>query len=539
MDKAEDFKKDCIGLYSELHLDALLESAAAKICEYLECEQAAMFLYDSVKEELSFEIVTGDKKEELKKITMKKGEGIVGWAAENEKSVVVNDCANDPRFTAVTDKKTHFITSSLAAVPVKRGRKLLGVLEAVNKIGGKFDEADKDLLEQIAAFISIPLLNAMLYKKLSAEANEKGRLIELGKIVSHSFDLEEVFKTLKDVITDIIDPLEINVMVKSQGKTYQLLTDEKVPYHETGIEETVIEKNQAVFPLRVKDETVGYLELKTGKKIPGETESLIRGVAIFAAISIEKYEMHDQIVEKKKLEKELDIARNIQQSFLPGEEIVLKGLDVACANISSSAVGGDYYDVVKLNDNKVLFTIDDVSGHGIPASLLMAVFSANFKYRVKRDKDILTTICHLNDLIAETTDPGQYVTSFTCLVDLAQMKITYIDAGHLPPFLFRGKEVIELDKRETVLGMFCDIQRTSVDKELKKGDVLVLYTDGIVEAEDIHGEPFSEGRLKDFIMKNKRLKARKIKEKLILELKRYVNKDSFVDDVTFIVIKIL
>ena len=167
-------------------------------------------------------------------------------------------------------------------------RKFLGVLEAVNKNKeGVFDQHDQNLLESIASIISIPLQNAMLFKKVLTETKEKERLIELGKIVSCSFDLDEVFITLKDIITEIIEPAEINVMVKSQDRTYHLIPNKKTPYREAEVEETTIDDKQAVFPLRVKNETLGYLEIKANKKLPDEIVNLIRGIAIFAAISIE------------------------------------------------------------------------------------------------------------------------------------------------------------------------------------------------------------------------------------------------------------
>jgi serine phosphatase RsbU (regulator of sigma subunit)/putative methionine-R-sulfoxide reductase with GAF domain len=538
MDKCQQFKQECIDLYSELNLESLLDKIADKICDYLDCKESSIFLYDSIKEELYFEIATGSKKEELKKIVLRKGEGLVGWVAEHDQSEIVNDCAGDPRFTAVADKRTKFVTSSLLAVPVKRSNKLLGVLEAVNKVEGTFSDDDRQLLECIAGVVSIPLQNALLYKKVKEETNEKERLIKMGKIVSLSFDLDEVFKTLRNIITEIIAPLEINVMVKSQDRTYNLMPEKKSPYRDAEVQETTIDSRQGLFPLRVKNNTLGYLEIKTRKKIPDETVSLIKGIAIFAAISIEKFEMHKRMLEKEKLERELDIAKDIQRSFLPGKVTELKGIDTAYVNVPSSAVGGDYFDIVRLDENQTIFTINDISGHGIPASLPMSIFSASFRYRVNKDKDMLTTIEHLNDLLAETTGMEQYVTSFTCCLDMEHMTMKYINAGHHYPLIFRGDRLIEPDEGETVLGLFPDIARSIKEVELEKGDLLMLYTDGIIEAENAKGEQFSKERLVEFVQGSRRLDAESIKNNLIEELKRHVNSSLFEDDITFIIIKI-
>jgi len=541
-DKETRFKEEYFELYSELNLASLLDKIADQICYYIDCRESAIFLYDEVREELFFEIATGEKKEELKKIVMKKGEGIVGWAADRDTAVIVNDCSKDPRFNAAADRKTHFITESILAVPVRREGKLLGVLEAVNKINGKFDEKDKQLLESIASFITIPLQNALLFKKITSETREKEQLIELGKIVSNSFGLDEVFQSLKKIITETVDPLEINMMVKSRNENFQLVSNTKGIYQDIDLNKTTIKSNQIIFPLRTENKILGYMEVKTRKKIPDELVNVLRGVALFAAISINKYEMHVHLMEerliKEKMEKEMQIARSIQRKFLPENSIAIKGLDLAYINISSSAVGGDYFDIITLDDHETVFTINDVSGHGVPASLLMSIFSANFKYRIARDRDILATIRHLDNLIAETTDEGQFVTSFTCTLDTQTMKLSYINAGHHYPIIFRKRSIVELSEGETVLGIMADIPRAIETVQVEKNDLILLYTDGIIEAEDKKGTQYSRDRLLDFFFMRSQLNVEEIKEQLIRELKNYVQKDYFDDDVTFIILRI-
>lgn len=537
-DKEFQFKQEFIGLYSEIDLTTLLDKIAEKISEYLGCEQASIFLYDSIREELFFEVATGDEQGELKKIVMRKGQGLVGWVAEHEEAEIVNDCSQDPRFSSRADSKTQFTTHSLLAVPVIQEQKLLGVLEAVNKINGLFSPDDQILLESIAQFVSIPLQNAMLFHKITTETRGKERLIELGKTISHSFDLDEVFDTLRDILHELIDPLEINVLVKSEDQTYQLIPKEKGPYKDTGVDETVVGSNQAVFPLRTKNKTLGFLELKVRQRIPRENLSLIKGIAIFAAISIEKIEMYQRMLEKERLEQELQIAKKIQQAFLPSAEVKVEGLDVACLNIPSSEVGGDYYDIIQEDDTDVIFTINDISGHGIPASLPMSIFSANFKYHVSRDRDMLVTIDHLNNLIAETTDASQSVTSFTCQIDLEKMIMHYLNAGHHPPVFIRGGKFIELEESSFPLGWFTGVERTLGKAGIEKDDLLVFFTDGVIEAENNRKEQYSQEQLNTFLLRHKHLGAGELKDRLIGELKSFTGKDVFVDDVTFIIIKV-
>ena len=534
----EKLKKEFSDLYSEINLNSLLNKIAYKIRNYLGCEESAIFLYDSLKEELYFEIATGKKQNKLKHITLRKGEGVVGWIAEHKKSVIINNCSEDPRFSSKADSITKFKTRSIVGLPVNMDEQLIGVIEAINKIDGEFDNNDRDLLGEISNYISIPLQNAVLFRELELETKEKDRLIELGKVISSSFSLDEVFNTLRKTISEIITPQEMRVFVKSQKKLYHLIGEKE---NLSGIkisDKTDIRDNSVVFPLRTKNKALGFLEVKFENRILDEIVSLIKGIAVFAAISIEKFEMVSQMIEKEKIEKELQIARDIQQSFLLSKKVDLKGVDVSYINIPSSRVGGDYYDIFKVNEHETIFTINDVSGHGIPASLLMSIFRTNFVYRIKKDNDILTTISHLNNIIAKTTDSNLFVTSFTLLVDVKNMKASYINAGHNPPFILRGNKILDLKESSIVVGLFPDSPYTIAEVELKKNDLIIMYTDGIIEAENSRGEQYSLKRMIDFVKARKNRGTEIVKKNFIAELKNFTKRDNFEDDITFIIIKI-
>lgn len=524
-------------LYSELDLGNLLNTIAEKIKTYLNCEEASIFLFNPRNNELYFEIATGDSEQELKKIVIKKGEGIAGWIAEKKECLVINNCAEDPRFKKTVDKKTSFETNSILGVPVISGNSLIGVVEAINKMDGNFTNEDESLLKEFSSFISIPLQNAILFRDVMAQSKEKGQLIELGKIVSSSFSFEDVFAALKDIITGIIPATCINVMVDSQKQIYKLLEEEKSDTEEEQ-NLTIIKSDQAIFPLRTKDKHLGFLEVRSGKPIHETCHSLLRGLSIFVAISINKYEMYCDLLEKEKIEKELQIARDIQQSFLISEKIDLKGIDFSFINVPSSSVGGDYYDILKLNDNISVFTINDISGHGIPASLLMSIVRANFVYTIRKEKDILRTIKYLNDLIAETTEPNLFVTSFTCTIDTEKKTMQYLNCGHNPSVIIRDRKAIELTEGDTVIGMFQGAEFNLREKSLEAGDIIALYTDGVIEAENSNDEQYSLERLNNTIIKHCDKDTEIIKREVMDELKEFTGSDHFTDDITFILIRV-
>ena len=536
MGKFDRLKEEIIGLHAEIHLHLLLDKIVDKVKGFLDCEEASIFIYNSDSKDLSFEIATGKKGKQLKEIHLGKGEGVAGWIAEHRKSLIVDDCSRDPRFAPKADQKIQFVTRSILGVPVFMDDSLIGVLEAINKKKGKFAGADQKSLEFIAHFAAIPLQNAILFRKALQESNEKEQLIQLGKKLSSSLGYSDIFANLRKIIGDILRPTAIRVYVQSEQKAYDLLAG--VVLHVDTPADTRIKANSIRFPLRTGKKSLGCLEIEAIDPIPDSTISLFRGLGAFLAIAIEKFELYQQMVEKEKMSKELQIARSIQQSFLVAQGFTFPGLDIAYLNIPSSEVGGDYFDVLPLTERRIIFSVNDVSGHGIPASLLMAIFRTNFVYRIRKDRDVRATLSHLNNLIAETTDSSMFVTSFTALMDLDKREIVYINAGHPPPLVVRDGRTLELGEHSLVIGLFPDVDYPACRMELMSKDLIFFYTDGLIEAENLQGEQFGTTRLGNFLVDRAQDPVEKIKEDLICQLRAFVDRDHFEDDVTLILVKI-
>jgi sigma-B regulation protein RsbU (phosphoserine phosphatase) len=538
-DRISRFKEEVLGLYSEVNLGALLQKITSSIKAYMGSEEASIFIYDPEKEELTFETATGKKEKELKQIILKKGQGVAGWIAEQRRGVIINDCQRDPRYTITVDQKTLFHTRSLLGVPVQMDGRVLGVLEAVNKKRGKFSSDDLRVLEKMAGFMAIPLHNAVLFRGIKRETLAKERLIELGKKISASADISGVLMALKEIICSEIQPLTACVHVSSENKEYDLLANcsrEKEAMKCLG---TTIGRANGRFPLRAEGAVLGYLAICSEKMISEESAALFRGLAAFMAISLEKFRLYRQMLEKDKMEKELQIARDIQQSFLLQQPQNFPGLDIAFSNIPSSKVGGDYYEIIPLNDREIIFSINDVSGHGVPASLLMAIFRSNFVFQIRQGGDISATISHLNRLIAETTEPNLFVTSFTAKLNCETGIGSYINAGHPSPLVLRGTELLPLEAGSMVVGMFADVEYPVSRFTMQPGDVLIFYTDGVIEAENENGEEYSLARMCATAVARRDLPAGDMQAALIEDLRRFCRRPDFTDDVTLMVVKYL
>jgi len=536
--RTQEIRNEITSLYAEIDLHKLLNRIAETIRKHLHCEEASIFIYNPQKEELSFEIATGEKGDSLKKITLNKGEGIAGWIIAHNQPLIINDCATDPRFAAQIDRQVQFRTRSILGMPVSMGETQLGVLEAINKQKGVFTPRDRALLFTIARLVAIPLQNAILFKSILQESREKEQLIRLGKKISSSFAFNDMFSTFSHLIRDMIPAATIKVFVKSQGLIYDLLSGSAHPYPEHGQTIPYHPGQRLRVPLDTLDRSVGFLELTGSHSIPDASVPLLQGCASFLAIAIEKQEMYRQSIEREKLARELEIARTIQQSFLQAQGLIINGLEIDYRLISSSAVGGDYYEVMELPDRKILVSMNDVSGHGIPASLVMSIFRANFIYHIRENPDLSGLLSHLNNILAETTDSSLYVTSFTGLIDRAAGEFTYINAGHPAALLIRDGSASELASNSMVIGIMAGVEFSKDTVAIHPGDLLVLFTDGLVEAENDREEMFGPTRLAEFICAQGDAPASDLTQRILDELRRFTGKEAFADDVTLMLVRV-
>ena len=192
----------------------------------------------------------------------------------------------------MVDRRTLFQTRSLLGVPVLLEKRVLGVLEAVNKKKGKFSRDDLRVLEQMAGFLAIPLHNAVLFRAITRETLAKERLIELGKKISASADISGVLTALKEIICAEIQPLAACVHVSSENRTYDLLSNSSREQAAIECLGTTIGHVDSRFPLRAEGAVLGYLDIQSEKMISDEAAALFRGLAAFMAISLEKFRFY-------------------------------------------------------------------------------------------------------------------------------------------------------------------------------------------------------------------------------------------------------
>ena len=277
------------------------------------------------------------------------------------------------------------------------------------------------------------------------------------------------------------------------------------------------------------------------------------GVLIFAFIIKNLENEHKMQAERDTLVREmakknteLAIAAEIQQSFLPKTIPKVEGFDVAGKSVMAKEVGGDFFDVipfevVALDNKKMGILIADVSGKGVPAALFMALSRIIIRVNATWHRDEPAQAIHdANNLIAADATSGMFVTLFYGILDHDKKTITYVNAGHNPPVLYRAadRSLTGFEGTGIALGAEENVSYQSRVFPLSSGDVLVLYTDGITEANNETGEMYGEDRLRDLIRLSPDLTAGGILDRILADVKSFCGNAPQFDDITLMVIKV-
>ena len=236
-------------------------------------------------------------------------------------------------------------------------------------------------------------------------------------------------------------------------------------------------------------------------------------------------------------DEELQRAREIQESLLPNEIPQLAGFEVASAWQPARAVGGDYFDVLKLSENQLAICVADVSGKGVPAALLMANVQASLRASV-RDLDSPARVCSIiNGLLCENIGADKFVSFFCGVLDAALRTFRYCNAGHPYPILVSSGAVRTLDQGGAVLGVFSTWTYQDSSVNLSSGDRLLLFTDGITEAEGPQGEEFGMEKVASFAQAHAANSAARMNQELLAQVTEFCGAQ-FQDDATLLVLAV-
>jgi serine phosphatase RsbU (regulator of sigma subunit) len=279
------------------------------------------------------------------------------------------------------------------------------------------------------------------------------------------------------------------------------------------------------------------LESDTLNAFTPEHLRLLEAFAAQAGVSIERARLYEEQQEKHEIERELKVARTVQQFFTPLQSRKLGQFTIAGRNYPSLELSGDYFDFFPLKEPYAAFAIADVAGKGVPASIIMSSFRACLHTVAPYYTRAREIAQRANEILLETVRPHDFVTAFIGVLNYQTGEVTYCNAGHNPAILMRadGKHEL-LETGGTILGTFDDLELHQ-GKFLLGDSILLCYTDGTVDAVNRADEPFGMDRLVEFLREHRTFPIGRICTSLRRRLKEHVQDMPQSDDMTYLVMK--
>ena len=451
-------------------------------------------------------------------------------------------------------------------LPLISSRGTIGIVGFGEKIGGRpFEEREVEFLDSLSNIAATSVANGLMVEEiqtvnrsLDRKIQQLNTIFDISRELNTTLDRKKIGSLMSFAVMGELLVNKCAVFTKTDGSMEALVAKGVDPLLEAAadlceIAEPLILENtkrfiqytnlgfSALVPMRIQDETKGVLAI--GPKISGAAfdESdleFLKTLGNQAMTTLENARLFEETLEKQRMEEELNLARNIQKGLLPSELPKLDNYQIAALNISSRQVGGDYFDVIQISEDLYGIAIADVSGKGAGAALLMANLQASMQALVKTDIEMGEMVARINNLIHQNTDLDKFITFFYGQLDIKNNTFTFCNAGHNPPYKIDKKNNIEeLEVGGIILGMMPNMKFETATVNMKAGDRIVMFTDGITEAMDVKDEEYGEERLLDVIHKWPDSSAEELMEKISSDVTVFSEGAPQADDITMVVLK--
>jgi sigma-B regulation protein RsbU (phosphoserine phosphatase) len=425
--------------------------------------------------------------------------------------------------------------SNVATAPLSIVDKLRMLLDITKKISRSLDldEILNLVMDTLDSLLPYDAAGIYLLKcdEITADSDPNKQPCVFETATVRGYDLDDLVKLRLGTGEGIIGH------VAQTGKTYMAKDVRTVKRYVNARKETL---SELVAPVISNDEVIGVFDLESDR-VDAYTDDDVQVLQLLAsqvAIIIEKVRLHEHLVEKQRLEGQLEVARQVQLDLLPAHDPKLPGFDISAYNFPTEEVSGDYYDWVRIYDDQIGLVLADVSGKGVPAALLMAFLRASLRAAFHIGYAPHISMAKVNNLLWESTETHQFVTAFYGTLDATSRTLAFTNAGHNPPLLLETDGTIRfLDKGGLPLGMFFDTRYHEYYLTLEPGQILVLYTDGLTEATDPLGIEYGLDRLSAQVLKGRDGTARALIESIRQDVMVYTDGRGSDDDVTLFVIK--
>ncbi len=462
----------------------------------------------------------------------------------------------------------------VGGLPIRHHNQTLGLVLLGPRLNGEgFGETEKRFLYSLSSLAGMSIHNASqlarlheLNRQLDVRIQQLRTLFELTQALSSTLHADQVVKTLTYALMGqflvnryavVLNQADNPSLARCHGleeaalqpilNTTLALCRNGQPVPVQALEDTRLRKHlsragvEVILPLFHKERCTGILLLgprANGQPYLESDLEFLATLATQAAISLENARLFHESLEKQRMEEELHVARNIQQQLLPETIPQPPGYAIAGRNIPTHQVGGDYFDVISVDDCRLALVVADVSGKGVPAALLMANLQAALRLLVREPLSLKDMASRINRLIFQNTVPEQFATAFLAMLDVTTHRLSYVNAGHNYPILRRPDGRLHfLSSTGTILGLLPEYEFQEASLFLNPGDLLVIYTDGINEAVDPSNREFGEDRLQAVIQRQAHLPPPLLLEAILQATRRFADHMPQADDMTLLVLR--
>ncbi len=469
--------------------------------ELIQCESTSLLLLDSKSNALKFHIISDMLDHKLKDQSIPVGTGIAGLVAQNGHPILSNEAQNDERVYQEVDKVTHKTTKNLICVPMKIRDKMMGVIEAINSTRGVFDENDVKLLTFIASEAANAMYNRILFnrlkkanKELNSRIKELKYLYELSLLSSEYPDIYEQFHLViqgtakilsvnkaslmlydKDKVNlQIVSSLGINidlhklqnienddgiVQIVIKNRMPLLVSDlDKEPNLSRYLKKTYQSKSFLIVPIIVEGEAIGVINMTdkdNAQQFSSSDLQFLTSVTSYIAKIYRNHFLKEEIAEQRRLKKEMEIASVLQNSFLPKKIPDFNGLEIGIYNHSTYEISGDFYDIIKIDENKIAITMCQVSGSGVPAALAIALFKNMLRGHIRQNASPKLVLNWINQQFYKDATSEMTTQAIYAIFDTHNRVVTYSSCGqnvHLMAYHKNINSISVKPSQENLLG---------------------------------------------------------------------------------------
>ena len=555
-------------LNTTLDLQTLLVRTAELVQTVIPYRIFAILLLNERTHDLRMRFQIGHTPE-VQRMRFPVGKGIVGQVALTRQALLLNDVTTDANYFPANPN----VRSELA-VPLIAKNRLIGVMDIESEEAGYFKPEHMHLLALTASRIAQAIENARLYARVSRQAQTLTVLNEISADLTSILDLDELLARIGQLLRRVIDYQMFSIMLlDDRGETlitryswrfgYAHAPLRRIPITSGLVGAAVREwrpinvpdvhkdpryiemnpetRSELIVPLFHKGRVIGVLDLEHTR--PGffneEHQRALTTMGAQVAIAIENARLYQKVSrQEKQLERDIAMAREVQLRLQPSAPPTHANAEIAALFLPARTIGGDLYDFLDYGPEQTAMVLGDVSGKAAPAALFAALVSGIMRSAALHQPGPAAMLVLLNEALQERRLESQYVVMLFALWEDAKRTLRVANSGAVQPVLCRGGKPETVKAEGFPLGLFAEVSYDEVELALEPGDVVVLISDGILDAENDLEEMYGEERLNTVLCASRALPAQEIAEAILADVTRFQGTHDRFDDETILVLRV-